>query len=106
VADRAADAADRRSVKRAEAEARQKRSDARKPLVAQQAKIESEMRALEAEKAALDAWLATPEAYADDAKERLRPAVERAGEITWELARREAAWLELAEALDRIDAPG
>ncbi|HET9340364.1 MAG TPA: ATP-binding cassette domain-containing protein [Casimicrobiaceae bacterium] len=105
-ADRAADAPDRRSVKRAEAEARQKRSDARKPLVAQQAKIEGEMRALEAEKAALDAWLATPEAYADDAKERLRPAVERAGEITWELARREAAWLELAEALDRIDAPG
>jgi len=36
----------------------------------------------------------------------LKPAIERSGEITWELARREAAWLELAEALDRIDAPG
>ena len=54
----------------------------------------------------LDRWLATPEAYADDAKEKLKPAIERAGEITWELARREAAWLELAEALDKIDAPG
>jgi ATP-binding cassette subfamily F protein 3 len=103
---RASDAPDRKSVKRAEAEQRQKRADARKPLAAKQAKLEGEMRALEAEKAALDAWLATPEAYADGAKEKLKPAIERSGEITWELARREAAWLELAEALDRIDAPG
>ena len=51
----------------------------------------------------LHAWLATPEAYAEDAKERLKPAIERSGEITWELARREAEWLELAEALERID---
>jgi hypothetical protein len=39
-------------------------------------------------------------------QDRLKPALERSGEITWELARREAKWLELAEALDRIDAPG
>ena len=102
----AADAPDRKSVKRAEAVARQKRADARKPLVTKQSKLETEMRALEAEKAELDAWLATPEAYADEAKEKLKPAIERSGEITWELARREAAWLEIAEALDRIDAPG
>ena len=97
---------DRKAVKRAEAEARQKRADARKPIVAKQAKLEAEMRALEEEKRALDAWLATPEAYADDARDRLKPALERAGEITWELARREAAWLELAEVLDKIDADG
>ena len=36
------------------------------------------------------------------AKERLKPAIERSGEITWELARREAEWLELAEAIDAI----
>ncbi|MFI4925522.1 MAG: ATP-binding cassette domain-containing protein, partial [Vicinamibacteria bacterium] len=100
------DAPDRKAVKRAEALARQKRADARKPLVAKRASLEAEMRALEDEKRALDAWLATPEAYADDAKERLKPALERSGEITWVLARREAAWLEVAEALDRIDAPG
>lgn len=91
-------------MKRAEAQARQQRSDARKPLVAKQARIEGEMRALEDEKAALDTWLATPEAYAADARERLQQAVERSGAITWELARRESAWLELAEALDLIDA--
>ncbi len=86
---------DRRAVKRAEAQARQQRADARKPLVAQQAKLEAEMRALEDEKAALDAVVVG----AEDAKERLKPSLERSGEITWELARREAAWLELAEAL-------
>jgi ATP-binding cassette subfamily F protein 3 len=100
------DAPDRKAVKRAEAQARQKRADARKPLVAKRAKLEEEIRGLEAEKRELDIWLATPEAYADDAKERLKPAVERSGEIAWELARREATWLEIAEALDRIDAPG
>ena len=96
-------APDRKAVKRAEAEARQKRADARKPLVAKQAKLEETMRALETEKRDLDQWLATPEAYADEVKERLKPAIERSGEITWELARREAEWLELAEALERID---
>jgi ATP-binding cassette subfamily F protein 3 len=99
------DAPDRKAVKRAEAQARQKRADARKPLVAKRAKLEEEIRGLVAEKRELDTWLATPEAYADDAKERLKPAVERSGEIAWELARREATWLEIAEALDRIDAP-
>ena len=79
------------------------RADARKPLVARQAKLEEAMRALEDEKRTLDAWLATPEAYAEAAKDRLKPAIERSGEIGWELARREAEWLELAEALERID---
>ncbi|MEO8486411.1 MAG: ATP-binding cassette domain-containing protein [Betaproteobacteria bacterium] len=105
-ATRPGDSPDRKAVKRAEAEARQKRNDARKPLAAKQAKLEQELRALENEKVELDRWLATPEAYADEAKDQLKPAIERSGEITWELARREAAWLEIAEALDRIDAPG
>ena len=96
-------AVDRRSQKRAEALARQRRSDARKPLVAKQAKLEAEIAALEAEKRDLDAWLATPEAYSDDAKERLKPAIERVGELTWMLARREAEWLEIAEAVEQAE---
>ena len=75
------DAPDRKAVKRAEAQARQKRADARKPLVAKRAKLEEEIRGLEAEKRELDTWLATPEAYADEAKERLKPAVERSGGV-------------------------
>jgi ATP-binding cassette subfamily F protein 3 len=95
---------DRKAQKRAEAAARQQRSDARRPLVARQEGIEAEMDALTAEKATLDAWLATGEAYAEDARARLRDATERSGTLTWRLARLESEWLELAEALEKLDA--
>ena len=101
--DRDEAAPDRRTQKRAEAAARQRRSDARKPLVAKQAKLEAEIAALETEKRELDAWLASPDAYADEAKDRLKPAIERVGELTWQLARREAEWLEIAEAIERAE---
>ena len=40
-------------------------------------------------------------AYGTDAKEALKEKIARQGELTWQLARHETAWLELAEALDR-----
>jgi hypothetical protein len=61
------------------------------------------MEALGAERNALDAWLAAPSAYVDDAREALKTALARQGELTWKLARLEAEWLELAEALDKLD---
>jgi ATP-binding cassette subfamily F protein 3 len=91
----------RKAQKRAEAQARQRLSAARKPILARQAAIEMTMAALQAEKAGLDAWLATPAAYAEDVKERLVASLERQGELTWELARLETEWLELAESLDK-----
>ncbi|HSQ79551.1 MAG TPA: ATP-binding cassette domain-containing protein, partial [Casimicrobiaceae bacterium] len=57
--------ADRRSRKREEALARQKRSDQRKPLVARQAVLERDMESLGAERKLLDAWLASPDAYTE-----------------------------------------
>jgi ATP-binding cassette subfamily F protein 3 len=95
---------DRKTEKRREAHARQQRSDARKPYVTRQAVIEQELASLAAEKQALDAWLATPEAYVEDAKARLVESMERSGELTWSLARLESEWLEIAEALERLDA--
>jgi ATP-binding cassette subfamily F protein 3 len=95
--------ADRKARKRAEAQARQKRSDLRKPLVERQAALEREMNAQAAEKAELDSFLATPAAYADDAKERLKFALARTGELTWSLARLEAEWLSIAESMEKID---
>jgi ATP-binding cassette subfamily F protein 3 len=95
---------DRKAQKRLEAEARQQRADARKPYVARQGAIEQELAALAAEKQALDAWLATTEAYTEEAKPRLIEAMERTGALTWSLARLEAEWLEIAEALERFDA--
>ena len=91
---------DRRAQKREEAQARQRRADVRKPLLARQAAVDEDLARLGAEKAMLDAFLATPEAYADDAKARLVASLERQGELTWTLARLEAEWLEIAEALD------
>ncbi len=91
----------RKVQRRAEAEARQRLSVARKPLVARQATIEKTMAGLQAEKAELDTWLASQDAYSEDVKERLVASIERQGALTWELARLETEWLELAEALDK-----
>ena len=98
----AAAAPDRKAQKRAEAQARQRVADARKPLLARQAALEREMAALQAEKETLDAWLALPDAYAADAKDELKEKIARQGELTWQLARHETAWLELSEALDQV----
>jgi ATP-binding cassette subfamily F protein 3 len=99
---RTAPAAERRTQKRDEAAARQRRADARKPLLARQTALEQDLVRLGAEKAALDEWLASPDAYAEDAKERLVASLARQGELTWALARLEAQWLEVAEALERL----
>jgi ATP-binding cassette subfamily F protein 3 len=83
---------------------RQQKRDARKPLVAEQSALEVEIETMTAEKRELDAWLAGGDAYADEARERMVAAVARQGELTWQLARAESAWLELQEKLDALDA--
>jgi len=102
--DRAArPAAERRAQKREEAEARQRLADQRKPLQSRQSTIEQDLERLGAEKDGLDAWLASGEAYAEEAKERLVAAIARQGELTWTLARLESQWLEVATALEQLD---
>ena len=58
------------------------------------------MDALTREKDALDAWLAGADAYADDAG-RLKAELARQGELTWQLARLETEWLDIAEEVER-----
>jgi ATP-binding cassette subfamily F protein 3 len=94
----------RRAQKREEAQTRQKRAEARKPLLARQAAIERDLERLGAEKKALDEWLASSDAYVEEAKARLLSSLERQGELTWVLARLEAEWLEVAEALEAASA--
>ena len=96
-------AADRKTQKRVEANLRQRRFDVRKPLLAKQAALEREMELLAVEKKTLDDWLAGPTAYAEDAREQLKATLAREGEARWRLARLEAEWLDVAEALERID---
>jgi ATP-binding cassette subfamily F protein 3 len=92
---------ERKARKREEAQARQRLSEARKPLLARQAALEKEMEALGREKDALDAWLAGEAAYAEDARDTLKERIARQGELTWQLARLETEWLDNAEALER-----
>jgi ATP-binding cassette subfamily F protein 3 len=93
---------DRKARKRAEAQARQKRSDLKKPLLARQAELELAMAVETAEKTELDRFLASPDAYVDPAKEELKAALARIGELTWSLARMESEWLTLAESIESI----
>ncbi len=95
---------DRRAIKRAQAEARQRSYARRKPLADELARLEREMEALTQEKQALDTWLASPQAYVGDAKDSLADKLTRQGDIQWQLARLEARWLEVSEALDAIAA--
>ena len=100
-ADATPPASDRRTQKRAEAEARQRLSELRRPLQKKIDGVEREIDALAAEKRTLDEWLASPDAYAEGNKERLLASLARQGDLAWQLARTEAEWLELHEALER-----
>jgi len=100
----AANGGDRKAQKRSEAQARQKRADARKPFLALQVKLDAEMKTLSDERKAVEAWLASPEAYAEDVREPMKAALERQREIQWQLARAETAWLKLQEQIDELPA--
>jgi ATP-binding cassette subfamily F protein 3 len=93
---------DRRAQKRAEAKARQHASDRRKPLADKLARAEATLDELSREKRELDTWLALPDAYVDENKERLKETLARHADLCWELARVETQWLELQEALVRL----
>jgi ATP-binding cassette subfamily F protein 3 len=101
VADAAVPAPDRKTQKRAEAETRQRLSELRKPLQQKIERIERRIDLMSTEKRGLDEWLATSDAYIEENKERLIASLARRGDLAWELARDEAEWLELHEALER-----
>jgi ATP-binding cassette subfamily F protein 3 len=93
---------DRKTQRRAEAAARQRLADLRKPLQREIADVEAEMKALETEKEDLESWLASTDAYDESNKERLIAVLERQGDLSWRLARAEEQWLELQAHLERI----
>jgi ATP-binding cassette subfamily F protein 3 len=97
-------ASDRKAQKRAEAERRQRAYAERKPLTERLAATEQTMATLSAENAALEAWLASPEAYTEAKREELKAKVARQGDLGWQLARLEAEWLEISEAIDKLAA--
>ena len=74
----------------------------RKPLADKLARIEKEMQAIGAERQTIEAWLTKPDAYGKEGKHALRDTIARQGDLTWQLARLEAEWLEVSEALEKI----
>ena len=94
--------AGRRTQKREEAAARQQAYALRKPLADKLARIEKEMEAIGAERQSIEGWLAAPDAYGEDSKNMLRETIARQGDLAWQLARLEAQWLEVSEALEKI----
>ena len=93
---------DRKAQKRAEAVERQRIAGLRRPLQRKIADLETEMQALGAERHDLETWLASADAYAGNNKEQLLVALERRGDLTWQLARAEEQWLDLQGQLEQI----
>ncbi|HUH93685.1 MAG TPA: ATP-binding cassette domain-containing protein [Casimicrobiaceae bacterium] len=99
----AAPATDRKARRRAQAAERARLAELKHPLQQRIAAVEAEMQALSGEKQELEAWLTTEDAYAETSKESLVAALERQGDLNWQLARAEAAWLELQSQLEEIE---
>jgi ATP-binding cassette subfamily F protein 3 len=93
---------DSRTQKRREAEERQARSAARKPLESRLKRLEEQMAKLTAKKAAIDAQLAGPAIYGEDRKEALKTAIVDQAYAARELEQVEAEWLELQRRLEAL----
>ncbi len=94
----------RKEQKRLEAEARQRLSQQKKPLVTALGKLEKEMDKLNKEKETLDAFLCSEDAYSDANKAKLAESVRRQGEVATRLAVVEEEWLAMQDAIDALDA--
>ncbi len=99
-ADDAGKGPDRRAQKRAQAEARQRLADAKKPFEKRIAAIEKEIARLQPEKETLDAWLASGEAYGEAMRAELAEKSRRHGEIAALIAQLEEDWLWASAEMD------
>ena len=96
-------APDRKAQKRAEAATRQQSYTRRKPLENRRGLLDHEIETLDSERKTLEAWLAAPVAYTDENRDTLKEKLARQGELTWQLARLEAEWLDVSEALEKLE---
>ncbi len=98
---KAAPAMSRRDERRAEAQARNRAAQRRKPFEQRIAEIEARLEALGAESKALEEWLAQPGAYEGRERERLQASLKRRAEIAGEIAALEEAWLAEHAGMER-----
>jgi len=95
---------DRRGQKKKEAEERQARSSARRPLESRLKRLEEQMAKLSAKKAAIDARLADPANYGEDRKDALKTLILDQAYAARELEQAESDWLELQRQLEDLPA--
>ena len=88
-----APALSRKDERRAEAQARGRIAQARKPFEKKLAAIEAELEPLAAESREAEAWLVSSEAYVEANRERLQATLRRRGEVAERIARLEEDWL-------------
>jgi ATP-binding cassette subfamily F protein 3 len=91
---------ERKVQKRAEAKARQRLADAKKPFEKRIRAIESELERLHPEKESLDAWLASTQAYAEESRAELAERSRRHGELAARIAQLEEDWLWASAQMD------
>ena len=96
--------ADRKEQKRLEAEARQKRSQQRKPLQNKITKLEVELERLNVEKAKLDSFVADPTSYEPARKSELTDALRKQADVMAKLTQVETDWMDAQEQLEALDA--
>jgi ATP-binding cassette subfamily F protein 3 len=95
----ARDTADARKQRKREAAERRNRLA---PLKAELAKQEADLERLAKRTAAVQAELASPEVYAESARERLRGLLSEQTALARETADVEAAWMETSERLESL----
>jgi ATP-binding cassette, subfamily F, member 3 len=83
----------RREERRAEAAARQREAQARKPFEKKLAAIEGELAMLGEESRGAEAWLSSPEAYEEPNRDKLQEVLRRRGELATRIAKLEEDWL-------------
>jgi ATP-binding cassette subfamily F protein 3 len=96
-------AALRRADRREAAEARQRQSDARKPIESRLKRLETQLEKLGARKAEIDGRLADSALYEQGDKEMLKSLLLDQAYLARELAQLEAEWLENQTRLEQID---
>ncbi|THF60769.1 ATP-binding cassette domain-containing protein [Pseudothauera nasutitermitis] len=102
--DRAADKAARKADRAQAAADRQVRLAARRPLVKESEQIDRKLAGWHSEKQLLDARMADPAFYANPDLAQLETLTRRQTELTGLIEEAELRWLELAEALEALEA--
>src|SRR5690606_21255720 len=97
-----ADEPDRKTLRRQQAEARQRLSTLRKPLEKRVQKVEADMARLETRKQALDTLIADASLYEDARRQERLDVLAEHGDISRQLGELEEAWLELQGELETL----